>query len=152
MNYVIPDKNRFAVLLLLILFIGACTPLIGAYSPTAYTNATSLKVETLALMDKATEPYSQHQDKVEKLVIELNKAYEYVNGLPRNSISAQQWKILIDTSSEGKLIGKFFKRWKEAGTKNQTFINDFKSTVSDAFDEIICLEVNKKEATACFKK
>ncbi|MFV1982649.1 MAG: hypothetical protein ACC657_03845 [Thiohalomonadales bacterium] len=152
MNYVRPNINRFIVLLLLILFIGACTPLIGAYSPTAYSNATSLKVESLALMDKATEPYSKHTDKVEELVIDLNKAYEYVNGLPRNSISAQQWKILIDTGSDGKLIGKFIKRWEEAGTKNQTFIDNFKGLVSDAFDEIICLEVNKKEATACFKK
>lgn len=140
-------RQRITAAFLLMLFVTACAPLIGPYSPTAYQYATSLKPETLALMDKAKEPYSNHQAEVEALVVELHKAHEYVKGVPSNSISSKQWDILI--KEDGDLFGKFIKRWKERSTLNGTFINEFKGPISDAFDEIICLEANKKEASKC---
>ena len=132
---------------LLILALVGCTPLIGPYSPTAYQNATSLKASTLALMEKAKEPYATHQREIESLTVEIDKAYEFVNGIPSNSISARQWSIL--KKPDGDLLGKFMLRWKERGTLTPTFIDEFKGPVADAFDEIICLEANKKEATKC---
>lgn len=69
----------------------------------------------------------------------------YVKGVPSNSISAQQWEILINDN--GDLLGKFFKRWQERSTLSAVFITEFKGPVSDAFDEIICLESNKNEAS-----
>lgn len=132
---------------LAVFFIVACAPLIGPYSPTAYKYATSLKAETLALMDKARQPYSDHQTSVEALFVELHKAHEYVKGVPSNSISAKQWEILIQ--EDGDLIGKFFKRWQERSTLSTIVIDEFKAIVSDAFDEIICLEANKEEASKC---
>jgi len=138
----------FACLFLLIL--AACTPLIGPYSPTAYQNATSLKAETLALMDKATQPYAENEQKIDDLNIRINAAYEYVNGMPSNSISAKQWEIL--KNQEGNLLGKFFSRWKEKGVLSETFVKEFKKLISEAFDEIICLEANKESAVDCGKK
>jgi hypothetical protein len=135
------------LLFLVFLFLSACTPLIGPYSPTAYQNATSLKAETLALMDKATGPYSDHAKEIETLMVEIEKAYEFVKGIPSNSISAKQWALLKKT--DGDLLGKFFLRWKERKTLSREFIVEFKGVVADAFDEIICLEANKKEATEC---
>lgn len=137
-------------ILLVILLFAACTPLIGPYSPTAYQNATSLKAESLAMMDKAKEPYADHQVEVEALIVDLHKAYEYVKGVPSNSISARQWEILINDN--GDLLGKFFKRWQERSTLSGVFITEFKGPVSDAFDEIICLEANKKEASECVSR
>jgi hypothetical protein len=99
-------------------------------------------------MDKATEPYAAHQKEVESLFVEVDKAYEFVNGIPSNSISAKQWDILRK-KPDGKLLGKFAVRWKEDGTLSQPFIDEFKGQVGDAFDEIICLEANKKEASKC---
>jgi hypothetical protein len=133
-----------------VLLLAGCTPLIGPYSPTAYKNATSLKASALALMDKATEPYRTHQKEVESLMVEVDQAYEYVNGIPSNSISAKQWYIL--KKPDGDLLGKFFFRWKEKSTLTQTYIDQFKGPIADAFDEIICLEANKKEATKCIEK
>jgi hypothetical protein len=140
------------VMLLLAGLVSACAPLIGPYSPVAYQNATSLKAETLALMDKANEPYSAHTAEVDKLFVDVNKAYEFVKGAPSNSISAKQWEILI--RKDGDLMGKFFGRWATNNNQplSKTFINEFKPVVSDAFDEIICLEANKKEATQCSPK
>lgn len=135
---------------ILMYIVAACAPLIGPYSPTAYQNATSLKAATLALMDKATEPYANYEKSVEALMLEIDKAYEFVNGIPSNSISAKQWQIL--KKPDGDLLGKFFFRWKEKSVLAKVFIDEFKGPVADAFDEIICLEANKKEATKCSAK
>jgi hypothetical protein len=98
-------------------------------------------------MDKATDPYSDHEREIESLMVEIDKAYEFVSGTPSNSISAKQWALLKKT--DGDLLGKFFLRWKERKILSREFIDEFKGVVSDAFDEIICLEANKKEATKC---
>jgi hypothetical protein len=140
-------STKTSIFVVLLLFVLACAPLIGPYSPAAYKYATSLKAETLALMDKATEPYPDNKEKIEGLLVELKKAHEYVNGVPSNSISAKQWEILINP--EGDLVGKFFKRWQKKVILKKVFIDEFKGLVSDAFDEIICLEANKKEASKC---
>ena len=134
----------------LVLLLVGCTPLIGPYSPTAYQNATSIKATTLALMEKAKEPYATHQKDIESLLVEVDKAYEFVKGIPSNSISAKQWSIL--KKPDGDLLGKFVLRWKERGVLTQAYIDEFKGPISDAFDEIICLEANKKEATKCSEK
>ena len=136
-----------AVLCFLVLCLSACSPLIGPYSPTAYKYATSLKAETLALMSKAKEPYAKHAAKTDALFVEFHKAHEYVKGVPGNSISAAQWAILI--KEDGDLAGKFFMRWKERTTLSPAYIQEFKKLISDAFDEIICLEANKKSASKC---
>ena len=54
-----PLLQQRGIVVLLVLFLAACSPLIGSYSPTAYENATSLKAETLALMDKAGDSPSE---------------------------------------------------------------------------------------------
>ena len=133
--------------MLFVLFLTACTPLIGSYSPTAYENATSLKAETLALMDKADEPFANHRAEVEQHQVKLQSAYEFVRGVPSNSISAMQWEILI--KEDGDLFGKFVRRWEERSTLNAILIEEFKKLVADAFDEIICLEANKQTASEC---
>lgn len=146
------ERYRLFVFLVLLGLLSACAPLIGPYSPVAYQNATSLKAETLALMDKATEAYDTHKGEVDKLFVEVNKAHEFVKGVPSNSISSKQWEILI--KPDGDLMGKFFSRWATSDSKtlSKTFINEFKSVISDAYDEIICLEANKKETKQCSTK
>jgi hypothetical protein len=144
-------RRRAAVCLLtaLLLLLVSCAPLIGPYSPTAYKNATGLKAETLALMDKATSPYSDNEGRIEALMVEIDKAYEYVHGIPSNGLSARQWEIL--KKSDGALLGRFFRRWRSQGILKQAYISEFKGMISDAFDEIICLEANKKAANQCLK-
>jgi hypothetical protein len=142
-------KSTFLFVFILLLCPTACAPLTGPYSPTAYKNATSLKAETLALMDKATEPYPKYEQKVESLTVGINKAYEYVHGIPSDNLSSRQWEIL--KNPDGDLLGKFFFRWKSKGTLSRVYIDEFKGIISDSFDEIICLEANKKSAKICLK-
>lgn len=100
-----------------------------------------MKVEALALMDKATEPYENHKKEVEELQTKIEKAYEYVKGQPKNEFSARQWEILKDP--ERNLLGGFLKRWKKESTLSNVFIKEAKGLVADAFDTISGLESGK---------
>ena len=114
---------------------------IASYNETEYQYATSLKAEALALMDKATEPYAQHQADAEKLTLDLSKAYEYAAGRPKNEISAKQWQILKDPSRN--LLGSFLARWQTEKTLGATYVAEKKLQISDAFDTISALESGK---------
>lgn len=120
--------------------VAGCTS-IALYSEVAYQQAVSLKVESLALMDKASEDFSAHKAEVADLKLKLSKAWEYAKGRADNELSAKQWEILIDP--EGHLMGGFLKRWEQDGTLSPAFAQEAKGLVSDAFDTIIGLESGK---------
>lgn len=130
-----------AGLLLLAATLAGCAPTISPYSPWAYEQATALKVEALALMEAADEPFSQHKGPVRRLRTDLKKAHEFARGRPQNEISTRQWAILIDP--ERNLLGGFLKRWEDEGILSPVFIQEAKRIVADAFDTIIGLESGK---------
>ncbi|MEJ2092101.1 MAG: hypothetical protein P8X65_07900 [Syntrophobacterales bacterium] len=128
-------------LLLMVLFLVGCPRLSPSYQPEAYGRAIDLKVEALNLMDKATEPYAQHQAAADTLRLNLEKAYEAAKGIPKNEMSTQMWAILKDPN--GNLLGGFLKMWQEKSVLNKPFIDAKKVQVGDAFDKIIALETGK---------
>lgn len=140
---------RWVATLQLYFLLGvSCPPSISLFDETAYQKATSLKVESLRLMDQATEPYREHQTEVRYLRIELEKAYEYAKGRPKNQISTRQWTILMDP--ERNLLAGFLKRWEVESALNPVFVREAQGLVSDAFDTIINLEsgkIKKEQAT-----
>jgi hypothetical protein len=115
--------------------------LIARYDPVAYEHATSAKVDTLALMSKATGSYDDHEKKVEALITQLDKAYEYDRGRQLNKLTIAQWDILRDPNRD--LVGGFLKMWKAKGGLSSTFIAEKKKQIADAFDQIIQLESGK---------
>lgn len=123
------------------LVASGCAPGISLYSEHAYDQAVTLKISSLRLIDRANEPYSDHAQDVESLMYEIDKAYEYAKGRPRNELSARQWKILKDP--DGRLLGGFILRWKEQETLSPVFISEAKGVISDAFDTLIGLESGK---------
>lgn len=140
--------NSITTKLLILLFakailisIAACGALIAPYNETAYQNATNLKVESLALMDKAIEPYSEHEQEVNELMIKIDQAYEFSKGLPKNELSTKQWEIMKDPN--GNMVGGFIEKWKESGKLRELFVEEVKGEVSSGFDEIIKLESKK---------
>src|SRR5215471_2068804 len=108
---------------LLVFVLSACST-IAPYSQTAYEQATSLKAEALILMDKATEQYASHKTEVEKVQLDMEKAYEYSKGRPKNEISTRQWEIIRDPNRNS--LAGFLKRWEKKGTLDQTFITEAK--------------------------
>jgi hypothetical protein len=139
--------HRYLVLwqLLLVTLAGGCSSLIAEYDQVSYQRAVSLKVDSLALMDKAVEPYSDHEASVDALLIKLEKAYEYDKGRPKNEIVTRQWEILRDPN--GHLLGHFFQRWKNEKRLGKAYVVGAKKNVALAYDQIIGLlsGLNKRE-------
>lgn len=130
-----------STVLLLLLGFAACSPTIAPFSEHAYEQAVSLKVDALAVMGNATEPFDAHRAEVEALRSEVEKAYEFAHGRPKNDLSARQWALLKDP--ERNLLGGFLARWETAGSLSPLFVTESQRLVAGAFDTIIGLESGK---------
>jgi hypothetical protein len=124
-------------LLLLIAMTGGCASSVAEYDRLAYQQAVALKVESLALMDKAVEPYANHKASVDVLLVNLEKAYEYDKGRPKNEAVVKQWEILKDP--DRRLLGYFLRRWQDEEQLNEAYVVGQKKSVSLAYDQIIGL-------------
>ena len=118
----------------------ACVP-IASYDQHAYEQTTSLKVQSLDLMAKATEPYAGHESEVQALELRIREAYEYARHLPHNELTARQWQIVMNP--DGHSLFGFFARWQSEGRLGGAFVKDAQGVVSDDFDQIIGLEMGK---------
>jgi hypothetical protein len=127
-------------LALLVSVLASCIH-IAAFSETEYQYAITLKVESLALLSKAAEPYASHRAEVTKLRVDLEKAFEYAAGRPNNEASAAQWSVLRDPTKN--LLGGFLKRWEDDNTLNKTLIDEKRLQIGKAFDAISALESGK---------
>ncbi|MEO9779016.1 MAG: hypothetical protein ABJH07_08435 [Sedimentitalea sp.] len=141
--------RKFATLFSLLFVLVACEPIISPFSQEAYKNATTLKAQSLALIAKSGQPYSTHRTAVEILLVDVDAAYEYSNGLPKNGVVSAQWDILRDP--DGNLLGGFARRWRNSGTLSPFIREEIRMQVGEAFDTIICVEINKREASVCEK-
>lgn len=126
-------------------FLAGCSS-ISPFSQKAYEQATTLKVEALATMDKATNEYSSQKQAIDNLNMNVEKAYEYAKGRPNNEISTHQWEDMKDPSRN--LLGGFLKRWESSKSLSVEFIEGAKVNVSDGFDQIIGLESGKEKPTS----
>ena len=135
-------RARFYISLVLplCLFLG-CSPLMSTFDQTAYMQVTSLKVDALDLMDKATENYTTREAEVKTIQLKIDKAIEYDSHRPHNAITNQLWTIL--NNPEGHLFGGFLVKWKKDGTCGATFIQEEKKLIGKAFDQIAELESKK---------
>ena len=131
----------------LLLSLGACTPLIAAYNVEAYSRATTLKAETMAMIAVSGEPYAEHRAEARALQTRLNAGYEFANGLPQNEISARMWRMIAD--HDGHLAGGFLRLWEEHNTTGSAYRTAKTRQIEQAFDYLICLEANKRAAQRC---
>lgn len=138
MQIIVSHRTVYMYLFLISISLGGCSLLIAKYDNVAYQQATSLKVDSLALMGKANEVYSTHESAVVELNLKVDKAYEYAKGRPKNEIITKQWSILKDPNRN--LLGGYLKRWKEKGKLSEIFIKEAKGNVSLGFDQVIGLE------------
>jgi hypothetical protein len=95
-------------------------------------------------MDRATEQYSLHKDEVQKVRLDMDKAYEYARGRPKNELSTKQWEIVRDPARNS--LGGFLKLWETKGVLGETFVSEAKKAVADHLDQISGLESGKVRA------
>ena len=127
--------------------LASCTTFAPSYNEQAYTNATSLKAKSLAMIEKSGTPYSRNASDVETLLVEIDAAFEFSKGLPNNTQSAKQWDLM--RAKNGGLFGQYVELWKSQGTVGSDARQFSKKGISDAYDQIICLEINKQNLTKC---
>ena len=121
--------------------IQGCAPVISPYDQYAYTQSTSVKVEALNVMGMAVDSFQVHKKEVDNLNLDLQKIYEYDKNLPKNTITTQQWTILMDPNAH--LLATFLQQWQAHTKEDSTYVALKKTQVSKAFDTIIQLEAAK---------
>jgi hypothetical protein len=107
-----------------------------------------LKTGTLALMDKAIEPYSAHAEEIDVQKAQLKRLYDQERTRPGNGPTTRMWATLLQV--DPKLPGsgiypRFLDQWEKKNVLSSVYIEDKKQTVGDAFDKIISLESAKPQ-------
>jgi predicted transcriptional regulator len=138
-------KHTTKLMLLVLLFTSACSPLMSNFDQVSYQQATSLKVDALNLMDEGTTDYAGHIAEVKDLQIKIDKAIEYDKHRSHNEITNQMWAILNDPQKN--LLGGFLVKWLHDGKCSTVYITEKKKQISFSFDQIAELE-SKKIKTA----
>jgi hypothetical protein len=134
-------KRYSLSLIALMTFCLAACETIAPFSQAAYQQATLIKAEAMTLMPKAIESYAAHRTEVEALRLDVEKAYEYAKGRPKNEISTRQWEIIRDPARHS--LNGFCEFWKQHDKVGATFIEEAKGAVADQLDTIIGLESGK---------
>ncbi|RED45515.1 hypothetical protein DFQ10_102388 [Winogradskyella eximia] len=128
----------------LTLFLMSCESIKTAvFDQYAYQEAISIKVESLNLMDEAVASYSEHEDDVQTLLLDLQKILEYEKNKPNNEVSFAMWQVVTD--KERNLLAGFLERWKVDSQLSKVFIGEAKGQVTEALDLIIKYEANKNK-------
>lgn len=125
---------------LLIALVG-CAPAIAPYSPAAYELAVDAKVDALRLMNAAEYAAVDEKRRIDTMLRDLDRAYEFALGRPQNEYSTKQWELMRDP--DGHLLGGFIARWQQQERLSATFIAAAKPLIEQAFDSIIGLESGK---------
>jgi hypothetical protein len=126
-------------------FVLGCTH-ISPYNEMSYQFATSTKAEALNIISKATEPYSKHQAEVAALQLDMQKAYEYAHGLPKNEIISKMWMV-VNSETEYSL-GGFLQEWKTKSVLDEQYVAQKKIEIGEQFDQIIELESGKNKSAS----
>ena len=120
-----------------------CSPLIAKFDNVAYQQTISIKVDALALLDKAGTPYKDNETAINALMSQAKKAQEYAKGIPKNNLTTEQWDIML--SPKHNLLGGVIEKWKKESKLNKSFINNVKVQIEQGFNNIIDLELGKNK-------
>ena len=127
-----------------VLTLSSCQSLKTAiFDQYSYQQAISIKVESLNLMDDATQSYDSFETEVEDLMLELQKMVEYEKNKPDNQVSYAMWNVLAN--ADKNLLAGFFKRWQDDGQLSKVFTDEAKLQISEALDLIIKYEAQKNK-------
>lgn len=116
---------------------------IALFDQYAYTQATSLKVDVLNLMDKSVDSYTLHTKECETVISGLMKMREYEKHRTNDIITFKMWDKLIDSTGQKGMVGSYITGWKADDKEKTVFIQEAKKIVGQGFDFIAELESKK---------
>ena len=120
-----PKLNSLVLAICITLSLGACKT-IANFDQYAYTQATSLKIDVLDLMDKSTESYTVHVKDCEKTIADLLKLREYERHRTNDIITYTMWDKMIDSTGQKGIVGSYFTNWKADDKEGKVFIAEAK--------------------------
>jgi hypothetical protein len=132
--------------LVMLLTTGVALVLAGCISTArfdqrAYETAVELKVDSLVLMERSINHYTNHVMEVEAILLRARKAHEYAKGIPNNDRTVSLWVKLNDVN-QGSLAG-YLKDWKDVGQFAEFEVEESIPLIENNFDAIIELETAK---------
>lgn len=130
------------ILIFAVISLAGCAT-ISVYDPYSYSQTTDLKEDALELMDLAVDEYSGHEGEANSFLAKIEKALDYEKTRQHNEIIIEMWVKLTDP--DGTLLGSFIKMWKEEGKLSETFVEEAKGSINEAFNKILELEEGKKK-------
>lgn len=125
------NKIRIQSVIFCLLFLVSCAPV---YSPYIFDQTAELKKQTLSIMDKATEPYSKYETKVDVLKSDLVSLFQQEKMRKRNGVKVKQWNLLLDP--QGNLLNGSLEKWRKDTVMSETFIVLQRNLVEEAFNLI----------------
>lgn len=114
-----------------LLFLVSCAPV---YSPYLFDQTAELKKQTLSILDKATEPYTKYETKVDVLKSDLASLVQQERMRKRNKLKVKQWDLLLDP--QGNLLNGSLEKWRKDTVMSETFIVLQRNLVEEAFNLI----------------
>lgn len=122
------SKNLF-ILLVCLLVLTSCAP---TYSPYLYDQTSELKTQSLLLMDKATEPFSKYETKINLLKSDLESVSRQEQLRKSNQAKIKQWNLLLNP--QGHLLYGFLHKWQQDTILSETFVNLERKLVGESFE------------------
>jgi hypothetical protein len=129
------------------ILLWGCGNTIALFDQYAYTQTTSIKIDVMNLMDKSNESYTTHLNDVNTVVSEVMKMKEYEKHRGNDLITYKMWNVLLDSTGQKGMIGKYLVKWKADDKEHAAFITDAKGLVSQGFDYIAELESKKLKSS-----
>lgn len=137
---------KINIILLTTVVLTSCQSLKTAiFDQYSYQKTTELKVETLSIMENASNQYENHKETAAKLLLDIEKLKEYEKNKPNNEITFAMWNLFTD--KEKNLLGGFFKSWQEKQTLSPIFVEESKKQIIEAFDLLIQYEIKKDKTS-----
>jgi len=131
------NKKLIYCLIFCLLFLVSCAPV---YSPYIFDQTAELKKQTLSILEKATEPYSKYETKVDVLKSDLASLVQQEKMRKHNSVKVKQWTLLLDP--QGNLLNGSLEKWRKDTIMSETFIVLQRNLVEEAFN--LMQEVEKQ--------
>lgn len=143
MNEIKKTSLLVVILFYLISFFSCNSLKTAVYDQYSYQQDISLKIETKNLLRHGTEEFSLYEDKIEGLLMEMEKMEEYEKNKPDNIISYKMWQLMTDVDKNS--VAGLFKKWKENQQLSPAFLKEATQQISEAFDALIKYEISKNE-------
>jgi hypothetical protein len=143
MSQLFKIKKSFVFIFLLYLYAASvgCANHIAFYDQYAYTQATSLKVDLQNLAtESSTVIFTDAKADIDKVNTQIQKALEYSKGRAKNTLSTDQYAILLSGNGFYK---SFLKTWDSQGKLTPAGANEISKSIGDLMDQIIKLESGK---------